>query len=143
MAMASPSPTMYRQGETIQPEAKNVKTELDKINGVRVTEEKKATTMTIGEITATGGLSKENIRGIIEKHMDRLEKCCKSGPSKGKVALVLAINADGTIKTIKTVSDTLKNETITKCIIDEIKKFVFPAAVDGHETTATITLIVG
>jgi Ca-activated chloride channel family protein len=143
MAMASPSLTIYRQGETIQPEAKNVKTELDKINGVRVTEENKATTMTIGGITATGGLSKENIRGIIEKHMDRLEKCCKSGPLKGKVALVLAINADGTIKAIKTVSDNLKNETITKCIIDEIKKLVFPAAVNGHETTATITLIVG
>jgi AAA15 family ATPase/GTPase len=99
--------------------------------------------MTIGEITATGGLSKESIRVVIEKHMDRLEKCYKASPSKGKIALVLTINANGTIKAIKTVSDTLKNETITKCIIDELKKVIFPTAIHGRETTATITLIVG
>ena len=107
------------------------------------TEKKSITSITIGDITTSGGLSKENIRVVIEKHMDRLEKCYKAGPSKGKVALVLTINANGTIKTIKTASDTLKNETITKCIMDEMKKFIFPAAIDGRETTATITLIVG
>lgn len=143
MALAAPSPTTYRQRETMEPEAKNVKTGLDKMSVGRVTEEKKANAMTIGEITTTGSLSKENIRVVIEKHMDRLEKCYKTSPSKGKVALVLTINANGTIKTIKTASDTLKNETVTKCIIDEIKKFAFPAAVDSRETTAMITLILG
>jgi hypothetical protein len=74
--------------------------------------------------------------------MDRLEKCYKAGASKGKVALVFTINANGTIKIIKTASDTLKNKITTKCIINEIKKFIFPVAVDGRETTATITLSV-
>jgi Ca-activated chloride channel family protein len=142
MAMAAPSPTTYRQRETMQYDAMKAKTEPNGMGDGRVEEEKKAPTMTIGEITKTGSLSKENIRVVIEKHMDRLEKCYKASLSKGKVALVLTINADGTIKTIKTVSDTLKNETVTKCIMDEMKKFAFPAAVDGRETTAMITLIV-
>ena len=75
--------------------------------------------------------------------MEKLEKCYKTGLSKGKVVLTLTINADGTIKTVKTASDTLKNKTITKCIMDEMKKSIFPATADGRETTATITLIVG
>jgi hypothetical protein len=107
-----------------------------------IAEKKSGPLITIGDITASGGLSKEVFRVVIEKHMDRLEKCYKAGASKGKVALVFTINADGTIKAIKTASDTLKNEIIAKCIINEIKKFVFPATVDGRETTATITFSV-
>jgi Ca-activated chloride channel family protein len=145
MAVAPRPSVMYREEARVRQDvAMQAKAGLGGSTGSDTMAEKKSIpSITIGDIAASGGLSKETLRVVIEKHVDKLEKCCKSGPSKGKVALVLAINADGTIKTIKTVSDTLKNETITKCIIDEIKKFVFPAAVDGHETTATITLIVG
>ncbi len=141
----SSSPVLYRQlEESVRYNvAAKDKAETGGMGSGKIIETKKATAMTIGEITTTGGLSKENIRVVIEKHMDRLEKCYKASPSKGKIALVLTINANGTIKTIKTASDTLKNETVAKCIIDEIKKFAFPVAVDGRETTATITLIVG
>ena len=140
----SSSPVLYRLEESVRYNvAAKDKAETGGMGSGKIIETKKATAMTIGEITTTGGLSKENIRVVIEKHMDRLEKCYKASPSKGKIALVLTINANGTIKTIKTASDTLKNETVAKCIIDEIKKFAFPVAVDGRETTATITLIVG
>jgi Ca-activated chloride channel family protein len=148
LAIAPQSPAMYRQEGIAQRDiAMKAKTGPDGMadsTDNRALPEKKSTiSNTIGDIAASGGLSKENISGIIERNMEKLEKCYKTGLSKGKVALALTINADGTIKTIKTVSDTLKNETIRKCIMDEMKKLVFPAAVNGRETTATITLILG
>ena len=147
MALAAPSPAMRQAGSPQLDIAMKTKTGPGGTGsatyGETVTEKKNTTSITIGDMTVSGGLSKEALRAFIEKHIDKLEKCCKAGPSKGKVALILTINADGTIKSIKTASDTLKNKTITECIMDEMKKFLFPAAVDGRETTATITLILG
>jgi len=103
---------------------------------------KNITSITMGDITMSGGLSEEVLRTVIEEHIDGFGKCCTTALSRGTIILTLAINADGTIKTVKTASGTLKNKTITKCVMDEMKKSLFPANADGRETTATITLIV-
>jgi len=148
MALAPQSPTMYRQeGAAQHDEVMRAKTGpggMGNSTGSNAVADKKSIpSITIGDIAVSGGLSEEAFRAVIEKHIDRLEKCYKAGPSKGKVTVAFSINTDGTIKTIKTASDTLKNKTVTNCIIDEMKKFIFPAGIDGRETTAAITLIVG
>jgi Ca-activated chloride channel family protein len=147
MAMAPQPSVMYREEARAQhdlavqektvPGGMGVSTD-----GNTQAERKNITSITIGDITLSGGLSKEVLRAVIEKHIDRFEKCCTTALSRGTIILTLAINAEGTIKTVKTTSDTLKNKTITKCVIDEMKKSLFPANADGRETTATITLIV-
>jgi Ca-activated chloride channel family protein len=148
LAIAPQSPVMYRQEGIAQRDiAMKAKTGpdgmADSTNNRALAEKKSTISITIGDIAISGGLSKETLRTVIEKHMDKFEKFCKTGSSKGTVAFVFAINTNGTIKTIKTVSDTLKNETIGKRIMNEMKKLIFPAAADGRETTATITFIVG
>jgi Ca-activated chloride channel homolog len=147
MALAPQSPAMRQAGSPRHDIAMKAKTgpgSLGNSTGSNTLAEKKDTlSITIGDIAASGGLSKEVLRAGIEKNMDRLEKCYETGPSKGKVALIFTINADGTIKSIKAASDTLKNETIMKRIIDELKKFVFPAVIDGRSTTATVTFMIG
>jgi hypothetical protein len=115
----------------------------DSTDNGALAKKKSTISITIGDIAISGGLSKEALRAVIEKYMDSLEKSYKAGSSKGTVAFVFTINTNGTIKTIKTVSDTLKNETITKCIMDEMKKHIFPTAADSRETTATITFTMG
>ena len=109
MAIAAPSPAIRQAGSPQLDIAMKTKTGPGGTGsatyGETVTEKKNTTSITIGDITVSGGLSKEALRAFIEKHIDRLEKCCKAGPSKGKVTLILTINADGTIKSIKTASD--------------------------------------
>jgi Ca-activated chloride channel family protein len=148
LAIASQSPAVYRQEGIAQRDiVMKTKTGPDGMadsTDKRALAEKKSTiSITIGDIAVSGGLSKETLRTVIEKHMDKFEKCYKAGSSKGTVAFVFAINTNGTIKTIKTISDTLKNETTTKCIMDEMKKHISPAVADGCETTATITFTMG
>ncbi|MBA4389929.1 MAG: trypsin [Syntrophus sp. (in: bacteria)] len=141
MALAAPSPTMYRQGNLQYDTALKAKTESSGVVGGWVAEKKKTTAVTIGEITATGGLSKETLRGIIEKNMEKIETCYTGIASGGKLVLALTINPDGTIKIIKTTSDTVKNITVTQCVMDAFKKLLFPAVADTSGTTATITLV--
>ena len=147
MAFAPQSPAMRYAGNPNQDSAIQAKTlpggVNNSVNNRALVEKKSMSSITIRSIAASGGLSKEDLRTVIEKRLDGLERCYTAGPSKGKVVLVLSINADGTIKTIKTASDTLKNKRLTECIFDEIKKSVFPTNTDGRETTATITLILG
>jgi len=148
MAFAPQSPVMYREETRVQHDiamqAKKGPTDMGSpTDDNTVAEKKTIPSITIGDIATSGGLSREFLRAAVERQMDRLEKCYKPGLSKGKVVLVLSINADGTIKTVKTVSDTLENETVTKSIIDELKKFIFPTAAGGRETKATITFSVG
>jgi Ca-activated chloride channel homolog len=106
-----------------------------------VEERKSIPSITIGDLMVSGGLSREALRAVIEKYVDRLENYYKASPSKRKVALTLTVRADGTIKTVKIASNTLKDETLMKCIMDEIKKLIFPSAAAGRQTAATITLI--
>jgi Ca-activated chloride channel homolog len=143
MAFAAPSPAMRQTGSPQFDIAIKAKTGTASTTYSETVKEKKNTaSITIGDIITSGGLSKKALRAVIEKHINRLEMCYTTGLSKVKITLVFAINADGTIKTVKTASDTLKNKTITECIMDEMRKFTFLANTDGRETTATITLII-
>jgi Ca-activated chloride channel homolog len=148
MALAPHPSAMYRhEARALYDVATKAKTGPKETGGATygetVTQKKNTTPITIGDITISGSISREALRAVIEKHMDRLEKCYATGLSKGKVTLILTINADGAIKSIQVASDTLKNKTITECIMDEMKRFTFPANADGRETKATITLTLG
>lgn len=141
MALAAPSPTMYRKGGLQYDTARKAKTESKGTVSGKAAEKGKAFAVTIGDITATGGISKETLRLLIEKNREKLETCYKGIASGGKLVLVLTINPDGTMKNIKATSDTMKNATTTRCVIDTFKKLLFPATTDATVTTATITLV--
>ncbi len=139
MALA-PSPAVYQGRVFAESEAKNAKDESGKKGKDRTAEEKKTTTMTVGEISATGGLSEETVRGVVEKNRERFGTGYRRSTSGGKLVLTFSVKPDGTINNIKVISNTLKNNTVTRCIIDAFKKLSFPVAKNGHEATATITL---
>jgi Ca-activated chloride channel family protein len=141
MALAAPSPMMYRQESMQYDTARKSKTESKGTVNGKVAEKEKAAVVTIGDITTTGGLFRETLRLVIEKNREKLETCYRGSTSSGKLALALTINPDGTIKNIKATSDTLKNTNATQCIIDTFKKLLFPAVTDATGTIATITLV--
>lgn len=141
MAVAAPSTMMYRQESMQYDTVRKAKTESKgPVNG-KVAEKEKISLISIGEITATGSLTKEALRSVIEKNREKLESCYKASGSSGKLVFNLTINPDGTVKSIKATSNTLNNTSATQCIIDAFKKLLFPAVTDVTGTTATITLV--
>lgn len=106
----------------------------------KVKEENKTTAVTIVEIIgANGGLPKKIIQNTIEKNMKRFETCPHNNTSRGTFTIILTINSDGSVKNIRTISETSQASASVMCFIDVLKKLLFPAAANGSATTVTIT----
>ena len=95
----------------------------------------------IGDITVSGGLSKEAVVKVVNNHMKELEACRSQAGLEGKIIFTLTIGADGTMNDIKVISGTTKNKTVEQCIAKIIKKWLFPESNNGKKTRATITLL--
>jgi len=95
----------------------------------------------IGDITVSGGLSKESVDKVVSNHMKELEDCRSQAGLEGKIIFTLAIGTDGVVKDIKVVSGTTKNKIAEQCIAKIIKKWQFLETNNGKETRATITLL--
>ncbi len=95
----------------------------------------------IGDITVSGGLSKESVVKVVSNHMKELEDCRSQAGLEGKIIFTLAIGTDGIVKDIKVVSGTTKNKIAEQCIAKIIKKWQFPESNNGKETRATTTLL--
>jgi outer membrane biosynthesis protein TonB len=72
-----------------------------------------------------------------------MEKCYTGRNLPEKLILTITLNADGTVKDVKVLSGTFRDNTIRQCVIWQVKKWQFPATTDGREVTATVTLVSG
>jgi hypothetical protein len=95
----------------------------------------------IGEIITSGGLSKELMHKTLEKHLHELQKCYRNIHLQGKLIVKLIIRADGSIKSVNTVSSELKDSKAQQCMTEKIKKWKFPVKKGSREVTATVSFI--
>ncbi len=135
-AQAMPSPMMLK--EAYAPRESNG------WKAKKAADEKKERTslVTISEVTASGSLSKEATRAVVEKNLKHFEGCRNEQTLKGKkVVISFTINADGTVGSVSISSDGLKEKQTERCLIDAVRTLSFPAAVHGNETKVTVTLL--
>ncbi len=97
-------------------------------------------TITVGEITAGGPLSKETVSKVVRIEAHTLEKYYQGSGSAAQFVASLKIGADGTVKAVKIIKGV---ENWKGGIVDQIRRWRFPAAGEGGETLVTITLFVG
>lgn len=102
---------------------------------------KKKLLPTIGDVTISGGLSKDIVTKFVNDHMKELEPCLSQSGLAGKITLTLTISAGGIVKDIKVVSGSTKNKTVDQCIMQLMKKWQFPARSVGKDARTTITLL--
>lgn len=95
----------------------------------------------IGDITVSGGLSKEAVVKAVNNHIKEIEPCRSQAGFKGKITVTLIVGSDGTVNDIKVISGTTKNKITEQCIAKIIKKWQFPQNNNGKETRATISLL--
>jgi len=85
------------------------------------------------KMSVTGLLSKKILTQIYDENSFQLEKCYKnelynSPDTKGIVRIRVVIKGDGNPLKVMFISSELKNETLKKCVIENIKKWHFPSS---------------
>ncbi len=96
------------------------------------------TRITVGEIAVSGGLSKAAVSKVVRAQAHTLEKYYQGSGSAAQLVVRLTIAPDGTVRAVKVLRGAADNEA---GIVDQIKKWRFPATGDGKEAEATSHLL--
>lgn len=85
-----------------------------------------------------GGLSNDVIENVIRRRQYRIRLCYErqlnfNPKLAGKVAVHFVIGAHGEVLSANITEDTMKNQTVKKCIVDEVKTWNFPSPEGGTQ----------
>ncbi len=93
----------------------------------------------IADVITDKGLGKGEIRKVVEANIAEIEKCLAVTNWQGKIRIKLTINPDGTVQNLEVIASGMGSK-IKKCVSEQMKKWFFPATVNGQEVKVTITL---
>ncbi|OPY77453.1 MAG: Vault protein inter-alpha-trypsin [Syntrophorhabdus sp. PtaU1.Bin153] len=95
----------------------------------------------IGDLSVSGGLSRQAATDVIQKNIRDLEKCQAQTTFQKKLVLRLAITPDGRVKTVEILSNPYGGRNTRRCVAERVRKWKFPEAVEGKITEVTVTLL--
>ena len=98
----------------------------------------------LGEISTSGGLSKEAIQKILRQQISIIELCYqkaleKKPDLKGEVIFRLIINKNGRVTEMNLISNKLNDKKLEQCILRKIKGLTFPSPESTDRVTATVS----
>ena len=99
--------------------------------------------ISLGEVNVSEGLSKEAVLKVIRKKMVELKYSTAENEPGGELVLRLTINPQGKVKDVQIVSSSLKNSRWQQEIIEQLKKWQFPATQGSEERKVTFSLVLG
>jgi Ca-activated chloride channel family protein len=96
------------------------------------------------EVTATDGLSKEDIQSVIKQQIPSIEICYQKAMEKkpniqGGATFQLLINSKGQVTKVSLLSSKLNDKNLEKCIIQKIKELTFPALEGKDRATVNVS----
>lgn len=91
-------------------------------------------------VTTGKGLTKDEILKVVQKNQNEIEKCFAGKNLQLTLKLSLMINYDGTMKSVEITSGCIKDTKLRQCILDQVKKWLFPATDNGQAVKVTITI---
>ncbi|MFH1336984.1 MAG: AgmX/PglI C-terminal domain-containing protein, partial [Candidatus Zixiibacteriota bacterium] len=94
-------------------------------------------------LTVSEGLSKEAILKIAQKNIRDIETCFLGSGLQVKLRIQLTIQPNGKIKTVKILSSPFHAQSSEQCILEGIKKWIFPSFPESREGKVTISFIFG
>ncbi len=122
--------------------------EVDAKSQIRKDEEAKSKLVKLfvelGEITTTGGISKEDLQRIIKQQIPAIELCyqkalAKKPNTQGQITLQLVIDSKGRVTKVNLVSSRSNDKKLEECIVQKVKEMNFPALMDTDQVIATIS----
>lgn len=95
-----------------------------------------------GKTTVVGGLSREVINRVIQRHYNEIKYCYEKELSKdpglyGKVTVLFVIEGTGRVGDALTQQTTMSSEPVETCILNHVKRWVFPAPTGGGTVQVT------
>jgi len=102
--------------------------------------------MELGEVTVTGGLSKESIQRLFKRHIRSLNLCymkaLEKGLSlKGEVAFKIVVDAAGNVVKAYMDKGEKKDKGFEQCMVQKLKKLIFPAPKGDEKALITVTFV--
>jgi Ca-activated chloride channel family protein len=137
---AAPAPMMLRENFSVKDKRERA---LDYAEGANAPEKKDASTLKIGDIIVSGGLSREAVRTTVQQRIKEIQGCLQGITLQGKLTVNFILNADGTVKNVTVVSKHLNNKVAEQCLIGKLRNWLFPAAAGTGGTTATVSFVAG
>ncbi len=94
-------------------------------------------------LTVSEGLSKEAILKIAQKNIRDIETCFLGSGLQGKLRIELTIQPNGKIKTVKILSSPFQDRRSEQCILEGIKKWIFPSFPESREGKVNLSFVFG
>jgi Ca-activated chloride channel family protein len=93
----------------------------------------------IADVITEKGLTKDEIRKVVEGNIAEIEKCFAGSNWQGKMTIKLTINPNGKVQKVEVIIGGI-DAKIKKCVSVQLKKWLFPATADGKEVKVTIII---
>lgn len=95
-----------------------------------------------GRTTVVGGLSREVINRVIQKHYSEIKYCYEKELSKnpelyGKVTVLFLIDGGGAVGEALVQQTTLASDPVETCMINHVRRWAFPAPRGGGTVQVT------
>jgi hypothetical protein len=95
-----------------------------------------------GRTTVVGGLSREVINRVIQKHYNEIKYCYEKELSKnpdlyGKVTVLFLIEGTGRVGEALIQETSMASEPVESCMINHVRRWVFPAPQGGGTVQVT------
>jgi TonB family protein len=95
-----------------------------------------------GRTTVIGGLSRDVINRVIQKHYNEIKYCYDKELSKdpslyGKVTVMFIIGGTGRVDDALIQQTTMGNEPVESCMVSHVKRWVFPQPQGGSTVQVT------
>jgi outer membrane biosynthesis protein TonB len=95
-----------------------------------------------GRTTVVGGLSREVINRVIQKHYSEIKYCYEKELSKnpelyGKVTVLFLIDGGGQVGEALVQQTTLSSDPVESCMINHVRRWAFPAPRGGGTVQVT------
>ena len=95
-----------------------------------------------GRTTVVGGLSRDVINRVIQKHYNEIKYCYEKELTKdpslyGKVAVLFLIDGTGGVGEALVQQSTMSSEAVESCMLNRVRRWVFPAPQGGGTVQVT------
>ena len=94
--------------------------------------------ISIVSVTADKGLTREEVLKVSSANLGTIERCIAGNNLSGTIRINLTLNSDGTVKNVEIAAGIIKDEKLRKCIIAQVKQWIFPAITNNQTVKVSI-----
>jgi Ca-activated chloride channel family protein len=140
------TPSLHRRVGKVEQESLEVKQDAGRISpseAVPSTDEKRG--LELKDVKVREGLPEKTVRNTLERHLPSLDRCCQDAPKRregsGKLVFELLVDPSGRIIDVRIEEGAEKEERLSRCMIQALRKLQLPAPRSTKPITIKLTFL--